>query len=408
MYLRTILTIALLTISACTSTEHSASKVVTGKDGESITISATSLDDTSIKWGAHAVGWETKRGFVLSMSVGDRPAVVLERLSDAEQAPSKAEMDSLVSQVQPSLSPDGQHLCVVWKSTKAHAEIFHLLPKGSPFQLDMHERKIPASCDLDWSKLPSSEKVALDALALAAKSPEDCFVPGQHYFWDALYDAVPGTALEGPVLDLWPKCFNARLLVINITRNRPAVSAEWKTRLKTKLDKCLLADSSDHDFLVAVTLLLSLNQAARLTEVEARLISLWPSDDKLQRRVMESFDAFPEKVKAAWINKAMGGFESFEQEARIYKVMKKWSDCETFKAFGMAHPGIEQKRDDCSNWPLKRFPSDGDLPNKLDALVAAGKRDEAIMLVRRNAGWEYMRAVEFVDAKLQVKKVRSH
>jgi hypothetical protein len=403
MRLRTLLTTALLVISACKCTEHSASRVVTSTDGESIKISASSLDDTSIKWAAHGVGWETKRGFVLSMSVGDRPAVVLERLSDAEQAPTEAEVKLLISQVQPSLSPDGQHLRVVWKSTKAHAELFHLLPKGSPFQLDLPGHKLPTGDDLDWSKLPNSEKLASDALAQAAKAHKDCRVPGQHYFWDALYDAVPGTALEGPVLDLWPECFNARLLVINITRNRPAVSAEWKTRLKTKLDKCLLADSSDHDFLVAVSLLLSLNQAPRLTEVEARLISLWPSDDKLQRRVMESFDAFPEKVKAAWIDKAMGGFESFEQQARIYRVMKKWSDCETFKAFGMAHPGIEQKRDDCADWPLKSFPSAGDLPVKLDALVTEGKRNEAIMLVRRNTGWEYTRAVDFVDAKLKAK-----
>ena len=207
MRLGVILMSVLLGVTGCKGKKHSASKVVNFKHGESVTISATSMNDTSIKWAAHAVDWETKKGFVLSMTVGARPTVVLEHFSDA----------------------------------------------------------------------------------------------------------------------------------------------------------------------------------------------------KLQRKAMESFEQFPEKVRAAWMEKAMGPHSKFgaEGQARIYRLMKKWTDCETFKAFGMAHLGIEQKRKDCPNWPLKRFPSDGEAGKKLQTFLAEGKRNEAIRLVRQTTGWEYGKSVDFVDARAQ-------
>ncbi len=400
MRLGVILMSVLLGVTGCKGKKHSASKVVNFKHGESVTISATSMNDTSIKWAAHAVGWETKKGFVLSMTVGARPTVVLEHFSDADKAPSEAEMESLVSKVQPSLSPDGQHLRVLWTSQKDNDELFHLLPKGSPFQVGS-----TASKDQDGSKLPSAEKLAFVALAHFAKSPEKYDVPGQRYFWEALEDAAPGTALEGPLLDLWPACARTWTVVPNITRNSRAVTAEWKPRLDAKLDKCLSADASDRDFMAAVSLCLFVEDSARLTAIEPRLISMWPADAKLQRKAMESFEQFPEKVRAAWMEKALGSHSKFgaEEQARIYKLMKKWTDCETFKGFGMAHLGIEQKRKDCPNWPLKRFPTDGEASKKLQTFLADGKRNEAIRLVRQTTGWEYGKSVDFVDARAQAK-----
>ena len=85
--------------TGCKGDPQSASKTHVFPGGESVRIAATSVNDTSIKWAARAVGWETKRGYVLSMTVGARPAVVLEDFSEAEEVPTLAALQRLVEGV---------------------------------------------------------------------------------------------------------------------------------------------------------------------------------------------------------------------------------------------------------------------------------------------------------------------
>lgn len=387
--------IAFLFLFCCKGEVYTSSKVVTPDGGDKITIAARSVNDTSVAWATRGVGLDFNRGHVLSLTVGDRPTVVLERISDEGQAPDQAAIRALVEGTQVNRSPDGGHLLVAWNHGGPKTELFHLLSKGQPFQLSVPG----AEGKIDWSKMPKAETLAQKALALAARDPGKCAIPGERGFWAALEDGAPGTGLEGPLLNLWPACWKTWAPVANITRNRPDVTGKWKKTLSSKLDKYMTMESGDHDFQAAVGHCLFLNDKDRLMRVAARLTDGWPGNDDIQQFALESFDRFPEEIRSAWLKKAMAPFKgrSFEERARIVRVMRKWTDCDAFQKFASTHLGVEQKRPDCDNWPLKRFPEGGTEEKQLKEFIRAGDRNQAIRLVRTTTGWEYMKAVDYVD-----------
>ncbi|HOX44190.1 MAG TPA: hypothetical protein PK668_11360 [Myxococcota bacterium] len=391
----------LLCLPACKGPEHTATRVLAQAGGQDVVLAARSLDDTSIRWAARAVGLEHEKGMALSLTIGDRPSIALERLSDAERAPSQAEVDAAVGRASAQVSPDGQHLLLSWRLAREERRLLHLLARGAPFSLDLPGAQLPAQGEPDWSKVPSSEQLALRALAVAAEQPDRCAIPGARGFWEALEDAAPGTPLEAPLLALWPACSHTWTLVPNITRNHAEVSATWRTALDAKVAGLLAPQASPKTLKAVLDLCLFIEDGACVQAAAPRLLPSWPVDDLAHDVVMEFFDRLPEEFRKQLVDRAMGPQAGYtaEQQARVYRLMKRWADCATFRRFVTVHLNSPQAREDCPGWPLERFPAEGDAPARLRALLGAGQRNEAIQLVRQSTGWEYMQAVKFVDAQ---------
>ena len=223
--------------------------------------------------------WEDS-GIHISMTVDDRPPVMVGHESDGD-------LEEIAAAVEIAVSDDGLHVA------SRHGErwqVFHLLPKGTPFDAPGPETTGDA---IDLSTYGTPEEIAIEVLEDEAHGHGAPF----ELLLRALGDQDPSPALDRALLHGWPGARHQSLVMSRLTHE--ATGDEFREATFERAKEVI----AEHEALAVLTAEQQQNESAliealvvlgpeRVAWLDERMVAQWEAQEgDLPPRVFTYFSA---------------------------------------------------------------------------------------------------------------------